>query len=223
MCIILSIETSTRVCSIAIHQNQELIASSNLFQEKSHSSKLSTLIDQLLKNSEITYKDLSAVAVSKGPGSYTGLRIGISTAKGLCFTIGIPLISIDTLEALAKSQLNHFKDDSLLCPMIDARRMEVYCAVFNRELNYIIPSKPKIIDENSFSEILQENKLLFFGNGSEKIKDIISSENAIWIDNVNPSADSIGELAVIKYNKKSFEDLSYFEPAYLKNYKTITK
>ena len=115
MCIILSIETSTRVCSIAIHQNQELIALSNLFQEKSHSAKLSILIDQLLLNSDITYNDLSAVAVSKGPGSYTGLRIGISTAKGLCFTLGIPLISIDTLEALAKSQLNNLKDDSLLC------------------------------------------------------------------------------------------------------------
>lgn len=217
MSVILSIETSTPICSISLHQNEELISKLSLNKGMSHSSLLSPSIDSLLKLSGISQSDLSAIALSKGPGSYTGLRIGTSTAKGLCYALDIPLISVETLRGMAAGMIN--PEGHFLCPMLDARRMEVYTSMFDRSLNTLEPTRPVILDENSFAEILKKGKVIFFGDGSSKFKDVISNKNAIFINGVVPKAENIGALAIQKYNTQEFEDLAYFEPFYLKEFR----
>lgn len=220
MSIILSIETSTPVCSTAVLKDGKVLGVRDINVEKSHSSLLTVLIEELLNEHHLQLKNINAIALSKGPGSYTGLRIGTSTAKGLCFALDIPLIAINTLTAMAKHAINMQKENALYCPMIDARRMEVYTALYDNTLNKVITTKPLVIDEDSFNKHLQENKIYFFGNGAEKCKGIISHPNAVFLDKITPTSKTIGELAQEKYDKADFEDVAYFEPFYLKEFMT---
>lgn len=216
---ILNIETSTKNCSVSIAQNGKTIALKEVAEESfSHSEKLHVFIDNLLKENQITYKDLNAVALSAGPGSYTGLRIGTSTAKGLCFALDIPLIAVDTLLVLAK-QVN---EDSLIIPMIDARRMEVYTAIFDATHNPATPVQALVIDENSFAEISE--KAVLIGDGAAKCKEVLNRENFIFLDEIRyPSAREMSEISFDKFQKKEFEDIAYFEPFYLKEFYTGAK
>lgn len=217
---ILSIETSQKVCSVAIHKNQELLINTTIFSDKSASGQLVPIIEQSLLNCQLKPKDLNAVAVAKGPGSYTGLRIAVSTAKGLCLAIDKPLIAINTLKAMAKQVVPYFPKNYLFCPMLDARRMEVYCAIYDSEMNVVIDTNAKIINENSFDELLAENTVLFFGDGADKSRDILDkNRNAIFLNSkIYPSASQIGELAINKYEVEEFENLVTFEPYYLKEF-----
>lgn len=216
---ILSIETSTTVCSVCISVDGAPIAYQKMFLEKSHSSLLTVIIDQLMKQVDFSMNELDAIAVSKGPGSYTGLRIGVSTAKGLCYALGKPLIAINTLLAMAH-EVNQFNYSKLLmCPMIDARRMEVYTALYDHELNLIEETNAKILDQSSFKGTLENDSLLIFGNGACKFKELKpDEENAILIENISASASSIGNLAFNAYLINEFQDLAYFEPYYLKDF-----
>ncbi len=219
MAFILSIETSTKVCSVALHSDGTLISFSQYFLEKSHSSILTSLIDETVRHSGINMSAVSAVALSEGPGSYTGLRIGTSTAKGLCFGLDIPLISVGTLISMAFGINKINFNRSLLCPMLDARRMEVYCLVADHNLHTLQEVEPKIIDEKVFHGFLSENSVIFFGDGSTKCKTVITSGQAIFIDDIHPSAKEIGDLAWLKYQQNNFVDLTYFEPFYLKAFR----
>lgn len=219
MSLILSIETATTVCSVALHNDRELLGSQSLFIDKSHSGLLAPSIKSLVEYCGYTISDLEGVAVSEGPGSYTGLRIGVSAAKGLCFSLDIPLIAVSTLEAMARG-VNRFNyDKALVCPMIDARRMEVYCLLVNSQGDIMLETQPVIISETSFQDQLTAEKILFFGNGAAKCRDVIMSDNAIFIDNIYPDAVNIGAIAAEKFRKSQFEDVAYFEPFYLKDFR----
>lgn len=218
MQVILSLETSTDVCSVAIHDKRKVLASIALREPQAHASKLGPLIERVMRESRASLKDLRAVAITNGPGSYTGLRIGTSTAKGLCYALDIPLISVGTLELLAfqANALNH--GNAFLCPMIDARRMEVYCLVADAGLRIVEPVSAKVIDHNSFRELLSGHKVLFFGNGSSKCREAIRHSNAIFLNDVFPAAASLGEIAYQKYTAGEFENLVEFKPFYLKEF-----
>ena len=191
-------------------------------QSYSHSEKLVVYIDEAIKQAGLKPSDLEAVSVSKGPGSYTGLRIGVSAAKGLCYGLGIPLLSVGSLESMAHWATAEFSeqlaDISLLCPMIDARRMEVYMQLFDASLNELQPVSAEIIDEHSFSAELEQGKVVFFGDGASKCKGAINHPNAVFVDAFNPSARGMIALAEAKFAKKQFEDVAYFEPYYLKDF-----
>jgi tRNA threonylcarbamoyladenosine biosynthesis protein TsaB len=222
MSFIVSIETATKVCSVALHENGNLCSIRELDAENAHSQNIIGFIDQVLKERELAIKDLSAVAVSAGPGSYTGLRIGVSVAKGLAFASKIPLISIGTLEALGSQVFSQAEVNSYVIPMIDARRMEVYGMVFNDKGETIVPAQPFLLEENPFQNLIDKGRPLYFlGDGSEKAKSKINSSKAIFLPNLN-SANAIGELAFKKFSKKEFVELAYFEPNYLKEYRVLT-
>jgi len=215
MALILNLETATKNCSVSISKDGETISLKEINTGGySHSELLHSFIEEVLKESNFKLSNLDAVAVSKGPGSYTGLRIGVSTAKGLCFGNNIPLISIPTLESMATSQ----KGDYTLLPMLDARRMEVYACVFNSSLQEIRKTEAEIIDENSYAEFLEKGKVLFFGDGAEKCKEIIKHENAEFVDDIFPSAKDMAGISEEKFNRQDFEDTAYFEPFYLKDF-----
>ncbi|HLF32682.1 MAG TPA: tRNA (adenosine(37)-N6)-threonylcarbamoyltransferase complex dimerization subunit type 1 TsaB [Cyclobacteriaceae bacterium] len=218
--IILSIETATPVCSIAIHINGKLEGIREHFADKSHSQLLIPMIRELLKNAGIGFNELSAVAVSKGPGSYTGLRIGVSAAKGLCFAHDIPLIGVDTLLAIARQVIAApGKGTGFVCPMLDARRMEVYTMLVGDDSNIIVPVHAAIIDENSFREYLKNQRIVFAGPGALKCKAVLGGHpNAVFMDGIEASAGTIGELAHKLFLEKSFEDTAAFEPFYLKEF-----
>ena len=214
---ILNIETSTKACSVALHKNGELIVSrEDVTTNFSHSEKLLKFISELFSDAKLSLSDLDAIAVSMGPGSYTGLRIGVSTAKGLCYGLDIPLISISTLKAMSFGMALEIKAD-LYCPMIDARRMEVYSAFFDINNTEVRKIQADIIDENSYKKEL-EKKVVFFGDGSEKIKEKIRHKNAMFISDIHPSAKNMGLLSYQKFTESLFEDLAYFEPFYLKDF-----
>lgn len=219
MSIILSIETATQVCSVALHENSELLGTQELLRDKSHSEYLAVMIRDLLDNKGITVKDLSAVAVSKGPGSYTGLRIGVSTAKGLCYGLKIPLIGVNSLMSMAfEAQLKN-KDKYDLCPMLDARRMEVYYLITGPDLKIKQKTKALVIDDTSFAAELRKGGIYFFGNGIAKSRKILEKhKNARFIDGLYPKASNIGFLAAEKYKKGQFENTETFEPFYLKDF-----
>lgn len=231
MAIILIIETSTEVCSIALTKDGKLIDQIESAEGQNHARMVSVFIQELLSKNGIKSDEISAVTVSRGPGSYTGLRIGVSTAKGICFAAGIPLIAIGTLEAMAKYvALNrlHFGVGNdkpvLFCPMIDARRMEVYSMLFDEDGNMLKPISAEIIDETFLAGELTGNQVVFFGNGSEKCKKIITSPNAVFIDKISASASYLCELAWQVYKNEQFEDVAYFEPFYLKDFvATVSK
>ncbi|MBL3659070.1 tRNA (adenosine(37)-N6)-threonylcarbamoyltransferase complex dimerization subunit type 1 TsaB [Fulvivirga sediminis] len=218
MSLILSIETATPICSVALLNQGEVLGSQILYIEKSHSGLLAPIIDALIKQCGYALSDLDAVAVSGGPGSYTGLRIGVSTAKGISFSLDIPLISINTLEAMAygMSQVNY--SGAYLCPMIDARRMEVYCMITDKNLSVIQETAPKIIDETSFSEFLNQHQVIFAGNGAGKCQSVITHKNASFIDLPFMNAEYVANLAFRKYQEQQFEDVAYYEPFYLKEF-----
>ena len=216
MAYILNIETSTTNCSVSLSKNGEtLVLKEDYDSNYSHAERLHLFIEDVINQANIKKTDLSAVAVSKGPGSYTGLRIGVSTAKGLCYALDIPLISVSTLEALA-NQVDI--KEGLVIPMLDARRMEVYSAVFNAEGNQIRDIKAEVLDESSFKDYLNESKVYFIGNGVAKTKPLIKNDNAVFIEDKLPSADNMSKLAYAKYKKSDIEDVAYFEPFYLKDF-----
>ena len=220
---ILNIDTSTTVCSVALSAEGECLAMRKDESGNNHSRVIGVFTQQLLQEAESKGWKVAAVALSQGPGSYTGLRIGTSFAKGLCYGMDIPLIAIPTLKIMAWAVAQRLKaegvhTDALLCPMIDARRMEVYSAVYDMELNEAEAVSAKIIDQESFSDLLANRKIYFFGNGSNKCKDAITSHNATFIDGVNPLATDMAVMAHEAYNKKEFADVAYFEPFYLKDF-----
>lgn len=217
MALIISIETATQVCSVALHAADRLIASQTLHIEKSHAESLLCTIEHLLAISPYEKKDLSAVAVSSGPGSYTGLRIGAATAKGLCYALEIPLIAVNTLEAMAHGMQPYNTTQALLCPMLDARRMEVYCLLVDAKGHTLAPTHPQVIDQHSFQVWLLDYPVLFFGDGAEKCKPFLAHHShALFIDQIYPQAHHVGTLACAKFKQAAFEDLAYFTPLYLK-------
>jgi tRNA threonylcarbamoyladenosine biosynthesis protein TsaB len=219
MALILCIETSTTNCSVALSNDGNLLGIREVNNGYTHAENITVYIDAVLSGAKRKYEEIDAVAVSKGPGSYTGLRIGVSAAKGICFGLNKPLISVDTLFAMAsKSHEENKGKDLMYCPMIDARRMEVYCALFDRDLKQILPVNAVIIDTDSFSEQLEKSEILFFGDGAMKTKEKITHENAIFIPDVYPTASAICTIAEKKFTEKKFEDLASFEPFYLKDF-----
>jgi len=226
MAFILNIETSTEVCSVSVALNGQLLYKKESTEGLNHSKVLTVFIEELFKENNIKPETLDAVAVSKGPGSYTGLRIGVSVAKGLCYGLGIPLISINSLEILgnfaAKNKTSYgFENDEsqiLFCPLIDARRMEVYTALYNLKSEEIRPVSAEIIDEHFLANLLENHKILFFGNGAEKCKAIIKHQNALFLGPQTTSAEFMQNIAEEKFGKREFEDVAYFEPFYLKNF-----
>ncbi len=215
---ILNIETSTTVCSVSISEDGACKCFRENFNGNNHSELIGVFVQEVLAESGFQPKDLDAVALSIGPGSYTGLRIGTSFAKGLCYGSNLKLITIPTLKIIAQNAKEKFSiaDDALLCPMIDARRMEVYCCVYDSKLNEVRATEPQIIDENSFADILKDKKIYFFGNGAAKCKPFITHENAVFLDEVYPLATSMIKLADESFESEDFADVAYFEPFYLK-------
>ena len=213
---ILHIETSTKNCSVSIANCGNLISLKEINTgDYSHAEMLHPLIKEALLESKLTIKEIEAIAVGKGPGSYTGLRIGVSAAKGLCFANDIPLISINSLEILAHSTTI---DKGYIIPMIDARRMEVYSAIYDESYTLIRETKADIIDEHSFCDKLQNHTVYFLGDGAEKCKETIVHKNAVFIKNAFPSAKEMTQLSYDKYKENKTEDIAYFEPFYLKNF-----
>lgn len=220
MAIILSIETSSKNCSVCLSKDGEtLMLKEAQSDQYIHSEKLHVFIEEAVKESKLTFDQIEAVAVTKGPGSYTGLRIGVSAAKGLCFSLQIPLIAVDSLKVLAHQFLIQSNIDStdLVIPMIDARRMEVYCAVYNSDGDITRPIEAKIIEENSFENILA-SKIHLLGDGALKTKDILGTEKFEYHNMDYPSAQTLSLLASEKMKNNDFEDVAYFEPYYLKNF-----
>ncbi|MCD7971432.1 MAG: tRNA (adenosine(37)-N6)-threonylcarbamoyltransferase complex dimerization subunit type 1 TsaB [Candidatus Azobacteroides sp.] len=220
---ILHIETSTEVCSVALSENNQLLFYKESDREMSHSSLLGTYVKEAMETGFTHNKRPDAIAISCGPGSYTGLRIGTSMAKGLCYGLNIPLIAIPTLQVMTYPVIKEGKYSSFLfCPMIDARRMEVYTALYDKNLSVIEDTTAKIIDENSFRNKLSTNKVVFFGNGAEKCKAIINHPNAFFIENIYPLAKNMLSLSKEKFIQKEFMDVAYFEPYYLKDFIATT-
>ena len=219
MSYILNIESSTTNCSISLSFKGKVISLKENNEEKySHSTNLHSFINDVLKKSNVSSQKLSAIAVSKGPGSYTGLRIGVAAAKGLCFALDIPLISISTLLILAK-QIK-FKKEGLIIPVMDARRNEVYSAVYDSSYNKVRKVMPEVINEDSFGKLVSKNKLFFIGNGQEKCNRLIKKNlNLIFSSNITfPSANEMASLSFEKFTNSKFENIAYFEPDYLKNF-----
>jgi len=217
MAYILNIETATKNCSVAIAQDGKTLLCKQIAESGySHAEKLHVFIEELLLELQLNYKDLNAIAVSQGPGSYTGLRIGISAAKGLCYALDIPLIAVDTLEILAR-QLQVSED--YIVPMIDARRMEVYSAIFDAQYQKLRETQAEIITEDSFATL--EGTVYFVGDSTEKCTATLTQSNFIFKDNiVYPSANEMSQLSAEKYKKNDTVDVAYFEPYYLKDFMT---
>ena len=220
---ILCLETATPVCSVALNENCCTIALRETEGQNAHSEKITNFIREVMEVAKIDYSKLDAVAVSKGPGSYTGLRIGVSTAKGICYAADLPLMAIDTLEAMAygmKAKLgSQIGESDLLIPMIDARRMEVYAAIFDANLNKISDTAAMVIDENSFEELLKDHRLWLFGDGAPKLKNVFENQpNVNIVDGFKPSAAYMLPLADKALREQDFVDVAYFEPFYLKDF-----
>ena len=240
---ILCLETSTAVCSVSLVDKGNVVALRESLDGQNHAEKITVFIDEVMKEAGVAYKDLDAVATSMGPGSYTGLRIGVSAAKGLCYAMEKPLIAIDTLAAMAEgfkdnkttrqqdnksavgvgvdsqSQSQSQQSESILCPMIDARRMEVYTAFFNEKMERISETEALIVDENSFMELKQNNHLYLFGDGADKLASLFENEaNITVVEKFHCSASYMAKLAEDAFNNKQFVDVAYFEPFYLKNF-----
>lgn len=216
MAIILNLETSTKNCSVSLSKKGKILYSKELNTGGySHAEMLHPFINECMKELNLSFSELSAVCVGKGPGSYTGLRIGVSAAKGLCFANDLPLIAINSLEILASASSI---EEGTIIPLIDARRMEVYSAVFDHKNNWIRETKAEIIDENSFTDYLKKGPVYFLGDGAEKCKAVITHKNANFIDDIFPSAIHMANLSEEKYTTSSFEDVAYFEPYYLKDF-----
>jgi tRNA threonylcarbamoyladenosine biosynthesis protein TsaB len=224
MAVLLHIETSTTMCSVALSENDRLLAFKEINEGYTHAENLHVFIHDLLNETKLQTKDLNAIAVSKGPGSYTGLRIGVSTAKGLAYALKLPLISVDTLQVMALQAKIRLTEPAFFCPMLDARRMEVYTAVYDSELNRVNAIQALIVDEHSIVPFSQFPNLHFFGDGMGKCKALLSQlKNAGFIENIVPSAKDMIALAYAKFQNKDFEDVAYFEPFYLKDFLILKK
>ena len=220
---ILCIDTTSEFCSVSLFINQNLIENNNSKIERSHSKLLIKLIDDTLNNNKLKIADIDIFSISKGPGSYTGLRIGLSSIKGFCYALDKPLVSINTLKILAISALENIDDkDFILCPMIDARRMEVYTKSFDHNLNELSNDQAIILEKDTFDNY-KDKKVYFFGDGSDKFKKIVSRKNFIFLDNINPDSKFMGKLSYDKFINRNFEDLSSFEPNYIKDFYLIKK
>lgn len=219
MPLILSIETSTTICSVAVHQDGELISLKELNESGAHSEKLISMIDSVLLEARLEYAQLDAIAVSEGPGSYTGLRIGVSTAKGLAYALEKPLIGINTLQAIASSRV--YQKDEIGIAVLDARRMEVYSQAFGQNLIELSPIESVILDDDAYSSYLRSNKVYFSGDAVEKVKSVINHENAVFLENSGLSSLHMGKLAFDKFVLGDFEELAYFVPNYLKEFKAL--
>jgi len=220
----LLIESGTNVCSVAISFDEKIVGLKESADEKAHATQLTVFIDQLIKETGTSIAQLDAIVISKGPGSYTGLRIGVSAAKGICYGAGKPLISICSLNSMSAgakilypSIIEKNKID-LLCPMIDARRMEVYTSLFDKSCTQVKDIEALVVNATTFSNHLETNKILFFGNGALKCKSLINHPNAFFVDDFSPSAQFMIPLALQAFEKKTFEDVAYFEPYYLKDF-----
>ncbi|GAB3491875.1 tRNA (adenosine(37)-N6)-threonylcarbamoyltransferase complex dimerization subunit type 1 TsaB [Spirosoma knui] len=222
MPLILSLDTSTTVCSVALHQDHTLLGCYELFTERTSAALLTTLIEEVVTHTGHELKQVDAIAVAKGPGSYTGLRIGVSTAKGLCFALDKPLLAVNTLAAMAEQVRAFFPPSYTLCPMIDARRMEVYCALYTTDGQEVNATSAQIIDANSFAEWLNQGPVVFFGDGAEKCQPLLSEHpNAVFLGKpITPSARTVGVLAGLYASEGRFEDTVTFEPFYLKDFMT---
>lgn len=220
MALILNIETSTEVCSVSLSRDGSLLFATIEKNGPSHATLIGTFVDEALKVAENIGLKPDAVAVSSGPGSYTGLRIGVSIAKGICYALGIPLISVSTLELMADTLINKLElsDDCLIRPVLDARRMEVYTALYDTKGKCLEEPNALIIDNESFSEELKKGYLYIAGNGAEKIRNVVLSENAKFETTLFPDAANMINIAERKFKQSLFENVAYFEPFYLKDF-----
>jgi len=223
MTYILHLETAMTVCSVAIAKDGVITALKETNIANSHSSLITSLVEEALAEAKLDIKDIHAVCVSMGPGSYTGLRIGTSTAKGLCYALDIPLIAVNTLLSMASHYAmlcDAFLDDNtLLCPMIDARRLEVYTALFDKNIQFVKETSAEIIDENSFMDRLLQKRIVFFGDGAAKCMEYLGrNRNSVFDLSFSPSSKGMVSLAWQKFQNKQFEDVAYFEPYYLKDF-----
>ena len=218
---ILSIETSTSICSVAIHEQGELLALAEIKEPGAHAEKLLLLVDELFEKAGLSFADLDAVAVSQGPGSYTGLRIGVSTAKGIAYALEIPLIGINTLQAMAASQ--SVAPGDYVVAVLDARRKEVYTQTFGDSLQELSSIEAVVLEEGVFASILEKGRVYFVGDGVEKVKEEIQHGNALFIADwtISLSAKNMGVLASEKHARQEWEDLAYFVPNYLKEFKAL--
>lgn len=214
MTYILNIETATKNCSVSLAKNGETILCKEIAEQGySHAEKLHVFIEEIVKEANVNFSEIKAVAVSKGPGSYTGLRIGVSAAKGLCYALQIPLISIDTMQVLAKKA----NVDGLIVPMIDARRMEVYSAVFDKNHNKIKEVEAEVLTENSYQDF--DQTVYFVGDCQEKCQTVLVKDNFKFLPEIIfPSANEMSKLSFEKFQNNDFEDVAYFEPFYLKDF-----
>lgn len=213
---ILNIETATKNCSVSIAKNGKLVVIKELCEQNySHAEKLMPFINSCLNKAAIDFNNLNAVAIGKGPGSFTGLRIGVSTAKGLCYALDIPLISVDTLEILANAITIK---KGFIIPLLDARRKEVYTAVFDASKKWIKETYNHVLETNSFKEYLNKDKVFFLGDATTKTKEIIAHNNAVFYDDIHPSTNEMCILTYQKYVNNDIEDVAYFEPFYLKDF-----
>jgi tRNA threonylcarbamoyladenosine biosynthesis protein TsaB len=222
MALLLSLETTAHSFSCALHQQGELIASREITEPQSTASMLAPAIEEIFQQSGLKKNQLEGVVVAAGPGSYTGLRIGTATAKGICYALNIPLISVNSLRLMAYQVASNpefiLADQDLLCPMLDARRMEVYCMLLQKDLKVISETEAKVLDENSFQDIFSAHTIYFFGDGSEKFKSVVKNPQAKFIEAIHPSAVFLGKLGEEKFSKGEFEDLEKYEPFYLKDF-----
>ena len=223
MALLLNIDTATDQASVCLSLNTDLIQEIKSADQKNHGSFLQPSIQQILQQNNLTIQQIDAVTVTHGPGSYTGLRVGLASAKGICYALQKPLITINTLEVMAWATRWHVIKNLVLnaayqiCPMIDARRMEVFTATYNEALECVSPTTPLILNEQSFENELNKNIMIFSGNGSHKLKNILKNTNAIFVDELHSSASMIS-IALNKFNSKSFTSLAYSEPYYGKEF-----
>ncbi len=218
MSLILNIETATRVCSVGLSDGSRLLSLRESDEKNIHAARITVFIDEVLKEAGKEMNMLNAVAVSMGPGSYTGLRIGVSTAKGLGYALGIPLIAVPTLQSMALGVALDHEVDVLFCPMIDARRMEVYTALYDRNNREMKATEALIVDEDAFEEELRGKKILYFGDGAEKCREVLDAKGMVYIPEIYPSARHLAIIAAGKFKAEAFEDIAYFEPYYLKDF-----
>jgi tRNA threonylcarbamoyladenosine biosynthesis protein TsaB len=217
MALILSLDATTTVCSVAIHENEHCLAWEFIEEPRAASSRLMVSTQEILQTNGLKPSDLNGVAVSSGPGSYTGLRIATSAAKGICVALNLPLLAVNSLRVMAHEIMDD-KIADLYCPMIDARRMEVYCCLLDGIGNDISPIEAKILTAESFQNELNQGKIAFFGDGSDKFKTLANHPNAVFVDDVQPDARHLGVLAFQKFKAGQFEDVAEFEPFYLKDF-----
>ncbi len=222
MALILNIDSAIETASVCLAKNAEVLSIARNEKQKDHAAWLHIAIKEIFETHNLELNEVDALAVTEGPGSYTGLRIGMSTAKGICYALRKPLITLNTLLTMANAGNSHETKIDFLCPMIDARRMEVFTAIYSKNLNVIKEPAAMILNENSFAEELAENSILFFGNGSNKFQALQRNSHAFFVD-VKTDATSMISLSENKWFKKEFSDLAYAEPLYLKEFYSPAK